>query len=94
MLMITPSPGSDERSQPKAYAGSTGNLPNQGAGTPRRELVGVGRRDDDYDRKRRRWFAGLYPDRRRCRSSCFAGPAAPTLFVGVAVDFGQLGGCR
>jgi hypothetical protein len=36
--------------QPATYR-STRNLPNQSAGTPRPELVGVGRRDDDHGRK-------------------------------------------
>jgi len=42
----------DEKSQTKAYPRSTGNLPDQSAGTHRRELVGLGRRDDHYGRER------------------------------------------
>jgi hypothetical protein len=48
--------------------------------------------DDDHGRKRGRWTAGHYPDRRRRRPVRFAGPVALALLPGLAVDFGQL--CR
>ena len=87
-LLLVSQSGFAEESQTKAYPRSTGNLPNQSTRTPRRELVRLGWRDDDYGRKRGRWSAGHHPDRHG-RPGCSAQRAAPALLPGIAIDFGQ-----
>lgn len=80
---------SDEKRQTRTHPGPTCNLPDQGAGRARRELVRLGHRDDDSGRDGGRGSTGHHLDR-HCGPGHFARRAAPALLPGIAIDFGKL----